>query len=250
MTDTYKLMFRGEVLDGQHPAVVRKRLAQQAGFGDDALDKLFSGRPVVLKRVADPATAARLQGLFRQAGARLRVLPADDAAAAPAAATRPASGGRAEPATGGRPAESSAGRAFEVLPAGSALLRDSERTPVQPRQVDTNALRLAEAGAISTAPESPAPAPDVSHLSMADVGSRLGPPERNAEPAADAPEFDLAEAGADLGPRRSPVTPPIDPARLSFDLAPPGSPLAPGKVEAPPEPPDTSHLSLTGERDH
>jgi len=44
MSDTYKLVFRGEVLEGQHPAVVRKRLGASAGFGAEALTSCF---PVV-----------------------------------------------------------------------------------------------------------------------------------------------------------------------------------------------------------
>ena len=40
MSELYRLTFRGEVLPGQHPAVVRKRLAQEAAFDDAVLDKL------------------------------------------------------------------------------------------------------------------------------------------------------------------------------------------------------------------
>ena len=39
------------------------------------VEKLFSGKPVVLKRGVDRPTAARYQALFKKAGGQLRVRP-------------------------------------------------------------------------------------------------------------------------------------------------------------------------------
>ncbi len=235
MSDTYKLVFRGEVLDGQHPAVVRKRLAAAASFQEAQLDKLFSGQPVIVKREADTATAARLQGLFKNAGARLRVLPVDGEAtrAAPSTAVEtPAATDTAD----------SAG--YELLPAGSDLLRQNERTEFVPRNVDTGRLSLE--GARFTLPDA-APAratgPDISHLSLAAAGSDLGEPSE-APPEAPVPDFGLAEAGVDLGQLSVAVAAPLDLEQLDFELAPAGADLAPARRAAPPPAPDTSGLSL------
>lgn len=149
MSDGYKLVFRGEVLEGQHAAVVRKRLAKAAAFAEEHLNVLFSGRLVVVKRQVDAATAAQFQALFADAGARLRVLPADVVAAL-------------ETETGSR------SEALTLLPSGSPMLRDDERHGWQPRDIDTSSLSLAEAGASLTAakPSPPVQPPDVSHLAL------------------------------------------------------------------------------------
>lgn len=248
MSDSYKLVFRGEVLEGQHPAVVRKRLAEAAGFGDAQLDKLFSGRPVVVKREADTATAARYQALFRKAGARLRVLPVeteDDAVASVPSAIDPGpsadAGSPAAAASG-----SSASGTFDVLPAGSDLLTQGERTAFVPRNVDTGALSLE--GARFTMPDSDdssaPPAPDVSHLSVAQVGAQLSDANLDTPAEVAAPDLDVAEVGADLGPGERPVEPAIDVSAVSFDVAPVGADLGERKGEPPPPAPDTSHLSM------
>ncbi|MFW6094126.1 MAG: hypothetical protein ACODAC_09150 [Pseudomonadota bacterium] len=196
MSEVYRLVFRGEVLEGQHPAVVRKRLARLASFGEAQLDTLFSGKSVVLKRAADGAAAARYQAVFRKAGARLRVVPV-------------AAGEDAPTAPG-----------FELLPPGSDVLRADERPVVAAPEVDTSGLAVQETEP-RPAPESghaAVPAPDVAHLSLAEAGADLGvaaePP-----PAVSAPEFAVAEVGEDLGPRRA-REPPAPPDTSHLELAP------------------------------
>ncbi|MFU8816620.1 MAG: hypothetical protein ACNA7W_14825 [Pseudomonadales bacterium] len=182
MSEGYKLVFRGEVLEGQHAAVVRKRLAAVAGFGAEQLDVLFSGRAVVLKRQVDAATAARLQGLFKDAGARLRVLPM--AAAAEAAAD-----------TTAESIESPGD--LQLLPSGSPVLRDDERQRWEPREIDTDALSLAEAGTALA----PITAPFIPAIDL------------------DARDFDLAPAGASLGPAQAPSqAQPPDTSHLKLEL--------------------------------
>lgn len=250
MSDRYKLVFRGEVLDGQHPAVVRKRLASAASFQEAQLDKLFSGQPVIVKREADTATAARLQVLFKNAGARLRVLPVDgaEAAASPVAgaAEKPdpgASAGAPAAAEPTAPAGPSGSAGYELLPAGSDLLRQNERTAFVPREVDTGSLSLE--GARFTIPEAApdAAGPDVSHLTLAAPGSDLAEPSE-VPPPAPVPEFGIAEAGVDLGQLRVAVEVPLDLDQLDFEVAPAGADLAPARRTEPPPPPDTSRLSL------
>lgn len=52
MSEQYRLVFSGEVLDGQHAAVVRKRLAAVLKLDDERMDVLFSGKAVVVKKAA------------------------------------------------------------------------------------------------------------------------------------------------------------------------------------------------------
>ena len=51
MTQTYRIVFRGEILAGHEPAGVRQRIATTFKIDLDKLDeKLFSDRPVVLAK--------------------------------------------------------------------------------------------------------------------------------------------------------------------------------------------------------
>lgn len=238
MADTYKLVFRGEVLEGQHPAVVRKRLGESGSFDDAQLDKLFSGRPVVVKRAADTAVAARIQTVFRKAGARLRVLPVDtdgSAAAPPPVAESPA---RADNAPAGA-------TALELLPPGSDLLRASERRQQVPREVDTSSLSL-QGATFTVADPAPAPqGPDLSHLTVAEAGADLGGGSAAPVEPVPVPGFDVAEPGADLGQHAVQVEPAFDWSELDFEVAPAGSDLRESRSEPQPAPPDTSHLTLT-----
>ena len=87
----FRLVFRGEVAQGQHLAVVKKRLKQALKLDDDRVDRLFCGKPVVVRKQADATLAARFRGVFKEAGATLHVvaLDADESAPAPARADSP-----------------------------------------------------------------------------------------------------------------------------------------------------------------
>ena len=76
MSEGYRLVFSGEVEEGQHPAVVKKRLAAVLKLDEQRMDMLFSGKSVVVKKAADEPTAKRYQQAFKKAGAVLRVLRA------------------------------------------------------------------------------------------------------------------------------------------------------------------------------
>jgi hypothetical protein len=185
MSDIYRLIFRGEVLEGQHPAVVRRRLGEQLAIDDERLDRLFSGQAIVVKAEADTAGAARWQALFRKAGARLRVMPIESA---PETAGRPTDPGReASVAAGNAPAADRntgsgsvtgdaaptdpAAPAFDpdVLPVGSDVLREDEREVWQPREIDTSYLSLQDPSRLHDADvPAPPPPPDTSHLALMD----------------------------------------------------------------------------------
>jgi hypothetical protein len=234
MEDRYRLVFRGEVLDGQHTAVVRKRLGAALKVDGARLEELFAGQPVVIKRDADTATAARYQAAFKRAGARLRVLPvADRNPAAPTRATAPAQP-TSEPG-------------LSLRPRGTDLLDSGERPAQRVIQVDVSHLSLAALGPLIEPRAESAPAvPDTSRFTLAEPGADLGAGERiETLEVTLYPAWELAPPGALLGGPSKPVKPAVDLATVDFDLAPTGADL--GQRKAPPAPPapDTSHLELT-----
>ena len=130
----YHVRLTGELMGGADADRVAANLARLFKMPEEKAALLVSGKPRVVKKDADEATARKFQVALRQAGARCELLPVDGGAAT-AAPIR----------TGG----TGFSGAFEVAPVG-ADLDTSERGQ-------------------------PAPAPDISHLSMAEPGADLEP---------------------------------------------------------------------------
>jgi len=277
MEDRYRLVFRAELLDGQHRAVVKKKLGTLLKIDGARLDQLFAGDDVIVRREADTATAARFQAAFKQAGARLRVLPvaaestqdpkplATDRAAT--SAPRVAGGlkaklveaekvaqaaklAEAEAAAKANPAPPSAAErpSFTLRPRNSPLLDATERSEPRTVVIDVSHLSLAPLGPWIPPPraDGDAPPPDTSHLSIAELGVDLGEikiPITSLEVTLEV-NWTIAARGTDLAPRKAPSAPAIDVDRVHFEVAPRGADLGQIKQPAPPAPPDTSHLRL------
>lgn len=249
MDEAYRLLFRGEVLDGQHPAVVKKRLIDALRLNDDQAAKLFSGSAVILKRNADTKTAARYQGLFKKAGARLRVMPVEEskpqsapisdpaAAAASVESPRPA-------AAASMPAATDA--AIQVLPPGADLLTGDERHESPAVEVDISHLEILDDAPAVIAEAPPQAAVNVPEFSIADLGVDMVE-HVEPEPADIDPHFDLAEPGADIPTLPVDSTPVIDIASVRFDVAERGADIGDRHNELHEPAPDTSHLSLVAE---
>lgn len=126
----YDLSYRGLLSPGADPEETRRRLGAIFKLNEAGLDRLFTGKPVIVKRDVDAQTAAQFERLFGQAGAQLTVL-ALDAAAPP-----------------------------EVVVSG-------EEEPPQGLTIDTSLLSLAPPGGVLEEPP-PAVSPelDISYLSL------------------------------------------------------------------------------------
>lgn len=211
MDENYRLVFRGEVLDNQHPAVVKKRLAGALKLTDQQVEQLFSGKSVVVKRSADTKTAARYQGLFKQAGARLRVLPVvdvpDSAAAGPETSDAPESGRAA-----------------------------------QPRETDSGPLTLQP---VQYSPELAEPAQEIQapDYSVAKAGVNLVEP-RPTETFEFEVDFELAEVGSLIPTLAREVVVPVDIEELEFEVAEVGADIGDPAPEITAVAPDISHLGL------
>jgi hypothetical protein len=277
MEDRYRLVFRGELLDGQHRAVVKKKLGALLKVDGVRLDQLFAGEAVVVRREADTVTAARFQAAFKQAGARLRVLPvaAESTQEPKHAATdsrtpsapRVAGGLKAKLAEGEKVAQAAklaeaeaAAKAnpappgaaerpsFTLRPKNAPLLDASERSEPRTVVIDVSHLTLAPLGPWVPPPRADADAapPDTSHLSIAELGVDLGAlsiPITTLEITLDV-NWTIAARGADLAPRKPPSPSPVDLDQINFTIAPRGADLGQIKQPEPPTPPDTSHLRL------
>jgi hypothetical protein len=73
--ERFDLSYRGLIAPGADPEHTRQRLTAIFKLSDAGADRLFTGKPVVVKRDVDPATAAQFEKVFAQAGAVLTVTP-------------------------------------------------------------------------------------------------------------------------------------------------------------------------------
>jgi len=222
MDDTYRLVFRAEVLEGQHRAVVKKRLVQALKLSEQQAEQLFSGNPVVVKKAADTRTAARYQALFKQAGARLRVMPVAQGSRTVESVGQGADEPPGEAA--GAPSADPPRADMTALPAGSDLLSDAERVRPPPVSVSTDHLSIAEPGTV-----------------LAET-RRLAPSERLVDVS-----FDVAEVGADLATAREAPRPSVVLDEIDFDVAEVGADIGQTRAQDVPPAPDVSHLSVAGD---
>ncbi len=255
--EQYKLVYAGEINEGQHAAVVKKRLAGVLKLDDDRMEVLFSGKAVVVKKATDARTAARYQEVFKKAGARLRVLPVEGGETAPAESAQPqAKSAPTSPPSAPPPSADAQPDVpdvqnddnLQVLPVGADVLTDAERPDEPDAQVDTSHLSVQGAVFITDEPEPEVATPNVDHLSVAEPGAQLGEPQDEVHVDINA-DFDVAELGSDMGEIARETDAPIDVDAVDFDVAETGVDLDTRDKDKPPPAPDTSHLSLDDDKD-
>lgn len=187
MSNTFEVVFSGEVIDGYDAAETRAKIGKLFNADEAKIARLFSGSSIVIKKNLDQATANKYLGAFKNAGAVAIVRDAAEveeitAAAPPASETSaPASPNTAN----------SAASIFEHSGEASAHLRAAPKAQVE---LDSN--------------------PDLSELSLREsTGNLVEPSEETPEPVIDTSEFTLAATGTDLAEKKD------EPAPLEADLS-------------------------------
>lgn len=218
----YNIVFRGELVGGADPAVVKENLAKVFKMDAGRVEKLFSGKAVVLKKNADKATAMKFRAVMKKAGAQCEMRPLEDAAQ--------------DTAAGGEQSQRASFAARE--PQTAPLSGESEKA------ADASAASASSAsseGAAEPAPtaageppvDQPAATPPDSEL----VGTiRMGGTGFSGE-------FEVAPTGTELGEdsdRGEAAAPDIS----HLSLAPPGADLEELHPDRKVEVPDISHLKV------
>lgn len=272
---TYAIVFSGEIVEGFQIISVKAHLAKMLRATPDKMQVLFSGKPVVLKRTADKAEAAKYGSALKKVGAhvRVKIIKTDPSAAAAPTPTTPTTATTATTPT--TPTTAKMTSAAATQSAAAAQKTEASLTAAAP---DTSNLSLAPNEGNIVAPTPPPPpleldlsgisvsendgSPlvepkaevkldiDLSSLSVLDNdGSPLVAPKAEV-PKIDAPDFGLDEPGAVLETIKEAVEA-LNPDTSSMSLAFPGSDLLnPEEKDQGPPPiaPDTSKLSVVANR--
>jgi hypothetical protein len=277
MSELYDIFFAGQLIDDFDEATVRKNMAQLFKANEATLEKLFSGRPQLIKQGTDKAAAIKYKAAMQKAGAVARVRKHEQVSEpvpAPAPQQKPEedylpSSSDIPPASGtpetvdeetaekgkaarlaalaNQPASMTFSEEMSLAPAGSDVLREEERDQHEELEVDTSAIHMASnLDEVEKSEDEVPPAPDTSHLSMGEVGEdipHLESTEEAVEP--DTSHLSMGEVGEDI-PHLEEDVELVNPDTSGIDLAPEGSEILEEKdrhkeeVEAP----NTDHLSL------
>ena len=228
----YDIYFRGEILPGADAAQVKSAIAQIFKADDAKLAILFSGKVNTIKKSVDKATAAKYQQAFKKAGAKAVITLAKEEQSSDVPTASPVNAQQNTARSSESSLESSskpdstvdstsastsvikqaiADANWDVLPSGSDLLKPDERRDIPDVDIDTSSIKVVSPFAEIEVDNKPIPpAPDTSHISVAEVGEDMNP--NKAPPAADLvldlSSFSIAEAGAALTDEKEKKTPP------------------------------------------
>jgi len=186
MSNTFEVVFSGEVLDGFEPAETRAKVGKLFNADEAKIARLFSGNSVVIKKNLDQATANKYVGAFKNAGAKAI---ARDTAAPQVAEVEEIQAAAPPPA--------------EPAPAPTAK---PAATPPSSGPVNTSVFEHS-----STAEAPPAPKtqvemdanPDLSAFSLREnTGNLVDPSSDTPEPEIDLGGLSVASTGTDLGDKK------------------------------------------------
>jgi hypothetical protein len=239
--ELFDIYFTGKLVEGIDSGQAKQNFAQLFKTEPSQVEKLFNGKPQLLKRGCSKSEAIKYKTALHKAG----LLVAFKAHQTPAAKP-PSKDVQEAPATHTTKTEGS----LTLAPAGSDVLRDSEKHVFIEANIDLSSIQLSSPFSQVEEPEKETPlAPDISHLSTAAVGEDLlvDKPEPASPPPMDLDQFTVAEPGADLKQLKEEKTL-LNPDISHITVAAVGSDIIADKKEkVTPAAPNTDHLSLTTE---
>jgi hypothetical protein len=273
----FDIIFRGDIVFGHQLAAVKAKL--QNLFKADAakIDALFSGRPVPLKRGLDHESAQKYKDALIKAGAQVDIVAVGDVKPIPV--SRPVVSAEATLSLAQRleqqaaldkevaeklemQKEQTASEAIRasdknqtgwgLAPIGSYLLKPTEKTVVEPVEVDISTISLRPEGGniLDASEQAPAPRAQVvaPEFKIAETGANLIDAEEKMELPLlelELADWTLADLGEDLISQSEKVpvaTPTIN--ILDVGLAPVGADLGQLKPQIEVVIPDISGIRL------
>ncbi|WP_211829572.1 hypothetical protein [Kistimonas asteriae] len=171
MTATYDLIFSGETNDDVGEAQVRKNVAALFKASPAQVEKLFSGKTVVLKNGLDEATAKKYQAALKKAGAVCQLRPKQSEKAPapqpePSPAVAPEPKPSPEPSASDKTQISTPEAGISVEPAGTDVQDKKPEPQYDVPDTSNISLRPQSGYLVDPAQDEPPPAPDTSHITL------------------------------------------------------------------------------------
>ena len=249
MTETlYDIYLTGKLLENTDAGTAQQHLAVLFKLSDDATAKLFDGKPHIIKRAATKTDALKYKTALHKIGVLTAFRAAADSNRGADSST--ASEGTQHPLSRARPAivqaDTGANQRMTIAPAGTDILTPSERQPTVVADINTSGITLASVfDEPPVAAHDTPPAPDTSHINLAEVGADLGEGTHVnfVELPIDLSHMSIAEPGADLEELKEEKEL-LNPDTSAISLAPAGSNLVDPVEKNTPPAPNTDHMSL------
>lgn len=265
-TPQFDIYLTGRLGPGLTEAAAAERLAQLFRSTPQAMANLVTGKPQLLKRGVDEATATKFQEALQRAGLEVAIRPATATANAPQSASPVAAPVASSAVPPVAPSVATNPSGLSLAPVGADVLAATERKPVAVANIDTSHISLESVAGSSgravfgvveepLAKSAPKHNPfeldndQAGNFTMAPAeGQLLTDAERQEPPpiVPDIPELTLAEPGALLETLHT-EQPAVIADTSALTLAPEGGDLLTPEERPRPKPalgPDTSYLTL------
>lgn len=174
----FDIYFSGKLLDGADPAGARSALGRLFKLEGEALERLFSGDQMRIKKSVDVDTASHFRASFRKVGALVDIVPSGQPTPQPRSEKRtdkaPVTPSRTIPSTVPVAADNQVadGPEMTLSPPRSGSLEDCAETVIAPPLPNTDWMALDLPGTtVDQTPPSPLAHIDTSALSMSEANS-------------------------------------------------------------------------------
>jgi len=233
---SYQVIFSGKIIEHADIDMVKANVARVFSMPDDRIEKLFSGRRLVLKKNIDQATAERYKTTLQRAGALCEI---EDLATVQQTPVAEKTESKPEPESERNIQSTAADVSMTVAAPGSQI---GEHIEVAAANIDTSGMDMAEVGITLVESEAiPDANIDTGDIDMAEVGITLAEPKEVADANIDTTGIDMAEVGITLTEPEEFLEADFDLSELSMDEV--GVTLVEPK-SVPDAKIDTSQLSL------
>jgi hypothetical protein len=238
--EIYDVYFSGTVVKNSDPAEVKRKIGAIFKLQGDKLDRLFSGKPIPIKKGVEMERAIQFRVAFRDAGGLVDIVPAGNPPP------------RLKPEQPSRPKEQARVAAADSQQVSSELtfvegpmepMVDADATPITVPDFDLSSAQGFDLSDCAPSVE-PAEIPDISSLDMEKPGSTLDESPKPAPLIIDTSALELDKPGMTLIEVSPPEVPDIDTADLSLAPANQGS-LEDCQTPVEPAPiPNIDHLNI------
>ncbi|MES9968739.1 MAG: hypothetical protein ABW092_01815 [Candidatus Thiodiazotropha sp.] len=239
--ETFDVYFSGAILKDHDPAEVKRKIGAVFKLQGDKLDRLFSGKPIPIKKGIDMDRAIKFRVTFRDAGGLVDIVPTGAPPPTPKPAQQPRP--RLEPKAAATDTRSDSG---ELTFAEGPMESSTEDSDIPPIAVPDYELSSAQGFDLSdcTPEVEAAEIPDISSMDMDKPGITIDESPEPQPLEIDTSALELDEPGVTLIEETPPKAPEIDTADLSMSPANQGS-LEDCQTPVEPAPiPNIDHLNV------